>query len=180
MSRNTADWYDLDAARAASRRLTGLPPLPGGADDDSAYVRLPERAGAHGVVETVAEPELQSFTTWDEYLAWAMEFTGAGAGFAVDPQGFVIGTAGERGPDGFEGLGAELSYVVGQATGMAEGDEILDGIGLVFSGRMVVGFRSPVAGAEGFIVAFVNPVRYDGRVRNQLFSQLEANVDHLR
>jgi hypothetical protein len=109
-----------------------------------------------------------------------MEFTGATAGFAVDPQGFVIGSAGERGEDGFEGLGAELSYIAGQARAMADEGEVLDGIGLVFSGRMVVGFRSAVEGAEGFLIGFVNPARYGGGVRDQLFQQLEHNVDHLR
>jgi hypothetical protein len=181
MSRNIAVSSDLAAARAVSRRLAGLAPMASSESDVQPYTSL--GAAPTPMVrsaESGPAAELQEFTTWDGYLEWSMEFTGATAGFAVDPQGFVIGSAGERGEDGFEGLGAELSYIAGQARAMADEGEVLDGIGLVFSGRMVVGFRSAVEGAEGFLIGFVNPARYGGGVRDQLFQQLEHNVDHLR
>ncbi len=78
------------------------------------------------------------------------------AAFAVDPQGFVIGSSGNVPEDGFEGTGAELSYVMSQADVMKPEMGELRSIALEFANRRLSGFRSRSADGEGFVIAFID------------------------
>ena len=125
------------------------------------------------------DPSLQDFSRWDEFLAWSRETARSSAAFVVDPQGFVIGSSGNVPEDGFEGTGAELSYVMSQADVMSQEMGTLRSIGLEFDGRRVAGFRAEASDAEGFIVAFIDAESLSEATRNQVARQLEHSFSVL-
>jgi hypothetical protein len=177
MTTNTVGSSDVEIARALSRRLSGLDTEPRTADETPApYLRLAsvpgdtgeERAPADGVDES-----LNDFTRWVEFLAWSLDRVHASAAFAVDPQGFVIGSSGNVPEDGFEGTGAELSYVMSQADVMNPEMGSLRSIALEFANRRLSGFRSEMAGGEGFVVAFVDADAFDETAQGHIARQLE-------
>jgi hypothetical protein len=178
MTRNTAGSSDVDAARALSRRLSGLETGPEPADaTGTPYIRfaaaVDEDASPPAAAEVAALEPLNDFNRWDEFLAWSLEKVRSTAAFAVDPQGFVIGSSGNVPEDGFEGTGAELSYVMSQADAMDPTMGALRAVGLEFSNRRVAGFRAETEGAEGFIVAFIDAERFNETTRQQIARQLE-------
>ena len=182
MTRNTAGSSDIETARTLSRRLTGLD--TGDADrgaEPSPYLRF-SAAGRDAEAPAVpaaatgaaAETEpLNDFTRWDEFLAWGLNKARSSAVFAVDPQGFVIGSSGNVPPDGFEGAGAELSYVMSQADVMNPEMGALKAISLEFANQRLTGFRAEVPDAEGFVIAFVDAEALDEAVLGQISRQLE-------
>ena len=175
---NTAGSSDLEAARSLSRRLVGLEAGATGADAPATpYLRFtpgpPEPStSAVGPGEADTEP-LNDFTRWDEFLAWGLNKARSSAVFAIDPQGFVIGSSGNVPADGFEGAGAELSYVMSQADVMNPEMGSLMAISLEFANQRITGVRADVADAEGFVIAFVDAEALDEAVRAQVSRQLE-------
>jgi hypothetical protein len=184
MTTNTAGLSDLEAARTLSRRLVGLDAGDAEAVDGSTpYLRFaPTRpqaaATAAGAADADGEP-LNDFTRWDEFLAWGLIKARSSAVFAVDPQGFVIGSSGNVPPDGFEGAGAELSYVMSQADAMDPEMGALKAIGLEFANQRMTGVRAEVSGAEGFVIAFVDAETLDEGVLAQITRQLEHSFNFL-
>ena len=184
MTTNTAGSSDVDIARALSRRLSGLDPGPGPADEgSSSYLRFAstdrEAAPAGEPADAPVDEPLNDFTRWDEFLAWSLNTVRSSAAFAVDPQGFVIGSSGNVPEDGFEGTGAELSYVMSQADIMNPEKGGLRFIALGFADRRLSGFRSGVAGGEGFVVAFVDAEGFNNVTRQQIARQLEHSFSVL-
>lgn len=180
---NTAGSSDVDIARALSRRLSGLEnePEPAAA---SPYLRFAPSAppGATPSAETAAAPAdepLNEFTRWDEFLGWSLNKVRSSAAFAVDPQGFVIGSSGNVPEDGFEGTGAELSYVMSQADAMNPEMGSLRSVSLEFTNRRLSGFRSEVAGGEGFVIAFIDAEGFSDLTRDQIARQLEHSFSVL-
>lgn len=173
---STAVSSDLDIARALSRRLSGLEtgPEPAGA---APYLRLASAAGAAGPSESpdlpVADEPLNDFSRWDELLAWSLYKVRSSAAFAVDPQGFVIGSSGNVPADGFEGVGAELTYVMSQADVMKPEMGSLRSVTLEFANKRVAGFRADVGDAEGFVIAFIDAEGLNEATRDQIARQLE-------
>jgi hypothetical protein len=175
MTTNTADLSDIDIARALSRRLSGLDTGTEAAErGDSPYLRFAttEAASAPAASAPADEP-LNDFTRWDEFLAWSLNKVRSSAAFAVDPQGFVIGSSGNVPEDGFEGTGAELSYVMSQADVMNPEMGSLRSISLEFANRRLSGFRSEVSDAEGFVVAFIDAEGFNPATQEQIVRQLE-------
>jgi hypothetical protein len=127
---------------------------------------------------TPDEP-LNDFTRWDEFLSWSLNKARSSAAFAVDPQGFVIGSSGNVPEDGFEGAGAELSYVMSQADVMTAEMGQLRTIGLDFAKHRVTGFRSEAAEAEGFMVAFIDAEALTSANQEQIARQLEYSFSVL-
>jgi hypothetical protein len=183
MSRNTGVSSDIEIARDASRRLTGL--APRGDTEHGGYVRFD---GLGGVPERVSaavdhEEEISfdgDFHTWDGFLDWAMEISQSTATFAVDPQGFILGARGAIPEDGFEGTGAELSYIVGQAQAMGRQPEALRSVALDFDYWHLVGLRVPTADAQDFLLGFVEPRRLTDAVVTGVAGQLNVNLGRLR
>jgi hypothetical protein len=178
MTSNTVGSSDVDRARAMSRRLTGLEPdADSSAAQPSTYLRFAPTGTvlepAAGAVAADADEELNDFTRWDEFLAWALLKARSSAAFAIDPQGFVVGSSGNVPEDGFEGTGAELSYVMSQADAMDPEMGALRSVGLEFANRRVSGFRSEVGGGEGFVIAFIDAEGFNESVRQQIARQLE-------
>jgi hypothetical protein len=177
MTPNTAGSSDVDIARALSRRLSGLESGAESAVTGSpAYLRFtPAAAEEPGIDagQAAGNEPLNDFTRWNEFLAWSLNKVRSSAAFAVDPQGFVIGSSGNVPEDGFEGTGAELSYVMSQADIMNPEMGGLRFIALGFADRRLSGFRSGVAGGEGFVVAFVDAEAFNGVTRQQIARQLE-------
>ena len=101
------------------------------------------------------------------------------AAFAVDPQGFVIGSSGNVPEDGFEGTGAELSYVMSQADAMNPEMGSLRSVSLEFTNRRLSGFRSEVTEGEGFVIAFVDAEGFSDLTRDQIARQLEHSFSVL-
>jgi len=184
MTTNTAGSSDMDIARALSRRLSGLGsgPEPTAAGPQP-YLRFTTSATeASPAVESDGAPTdepLNDFTRWDEFLAWSLNKVQSSASFAVDPQGFVIGSSGNIPEDGFEGTGAELSYVMSQADVMNPEMGSLRSIALVFGKRRLSGFRSEVAGGEGFVVAFIDAEGFNQETQKQIARQLEHSFSVL-
>jgi len=178
MTTNTVGSSDVDTARALSRRLSGLEPERGStAAGSSPYLRFTPSAaeappGAYAS-EILTEEPLNDFTRWDEFLAWSLNKVRSSAAFAVDPQGFVIGSSGNVPEDGFEGTGAELSYVMSQADVMNPEMGSLRSITLEFDSRRVAGFRVGSPGAEGFVFAFIDAEGFDSATQKQIARQLE-------
>lgn len=184
MTRNTVGSSDVDVARALSRRLSGLEPGPGSGEATPAaqYVRFAgttESTTTEAQPEAAAEQTLNDFNRWNEFLAWALNTVRSSAAFAVDPQGFVIGSSGNVPEDGFEGTGAELSYVMGQADVMNPEMGGLLSVGLEFANRQLSGFRAQTPGAEGFIIAFVDAEAFTTETKNQVARQLEHSFSIL-
>jgi len=180
---NTAGSSDVDIARALSRRLSGLEPgSESGAAASSPYLRFasstPQPAPAE-TAGTIADEPLNDFTRWDEFLGWSLNKVRSSAAFAVDPQGFVIGSSGNVPEDGFEGTGAELSYVMSQADVMNPEMGSLRSITLGFANRRLSGFRSEVAGSEGFVVAFIDAEGFNQSAQEQIARQLEHSFSVL-
>ena len=175
---NTAGSSDVDIARALSRRLSGLETDSGPGDAASPYLRFAPSASpgappsAEPATSTADEP-LNDFTRWDEFLGWSLNKVRSSAAFAVDPQGFVIGSSGNVPEDGFEGTGAELSYVMSQADAMNPEMGSLRSVSLEFTNRRLSGFRSEVAGGEGFVIAFIDAEGFSDTTRDQIARQLE-------
>jgi hypothetical protein len=181
---NTAGSSDVDIARALSRRLSGLETEsePGGAA--SPYLRFAPSAAAEAPpsAESTAAPAdepLNDFTRWDEFLGWSLNKVRSSAAFAVDPQGFVIGSSGNVPEDGFEGTGAELSYVMSQADAMNPEMGSLRSVSLEFTNRRLSGFRSEVTEGEGFVIAFVDAEGFSDLTRDQIARQLEHSFSVL-
>jgi hypothetical protein len=178
MNRNPAGSSDIDVARALSRRLCGLEPGTGEtAAAPSPYLRFAGSADAEPVTPTGGDDDVQQtlndFTRCDEFLAWALNTVRSTAAFAVDPQGFVIGSSGNVPEDGFEGTGAELSYVMSQADVMNPVMGGLEAVGLEFANRRLSGFRANLPEAEGFVIAFIDAEGFTTATRQQIARQLE-------
>jgi len=184
MTTNTVGSSDVEIARALSRRLSGLEP---GSEPsiagESPYLRFapspPEATPAGEFTDAPNDEPLNDLTRWDEFLAWSLNKVRSSAAFAVDPQGFVIGSSGNVPEDGFEGTGAELSYVMSQADVMNPEMGGLRSIALEFANRRLSGFRSEVAGGEGFVVAFIDAEEFDDATRTQIARQLEHSFSVL-
>jgi hypothetical protein len=176
MTRNTAGLSDVDAARALSRRLSGLEPGPEPGDAaNGRYIRFAAAAdgGAppSATEEAAAAEPLNDFTRWDEFLAWSLEKVRSTAAFAVDSQGFVIGSSGNVPEDGFEGTGAELSYVMSQADVLKSEMGPLQAIHLRYHDHRVSGFRA-AGEAEGFLVAFIDAENFTPQSHGHIERQL--------
>lgn len=184
MTTNTAGLSDVDIARALSRRLSGLENASEQSDAGaSPYLRFASsppvaRPDVDAADAPVDEP-LNDFTRWDEFLAWSLNKVRSSAAFAIDPQGFVIGSSGNVPEDGFEGTGAELSYVMSQADVMNPEMGGLRYLALGFANRRVAGFRVESAGAEGFVVAFIDADGFNSATREQITEQLEYSFSVL-
>ena len=175
MTSNTVGSSDIDTARTLSRRLAGLEvEPPGDAAAPSPYLRFePSATSAEPDTGAIVDEPLNDFTRWDEFLAWSLNTARAAAVFAIDPQGFVIGSSGNVPADGFEGAGAELSYVMSQADVMNPEMGALKAIGLEFADQRVTGVRADVADAEGFVIAFIDAESLHESARAQISRQLE-------
>lgn len=180
---NTAGSSDVDRARALSRRLVGLEPEPGVSAPPSPYVRFADADRPapedEAPADAVLDMPLNDFTRWDEFLAWALNTVRSSAAFAVDPQGFVIGSSGNVPEDGFEGTGAELSYVMSQADVMNPEMGSLKSLALEYANRHLTGFRAEFVGAEGFVIAFVDAEAFNPATRRQVARQLEHSFSVL-
>jgi hypothetical protein len=175
MSTKFAVSSDIVAARNLSRRLAGLPASDGD-PSTSPYVRL---ASAQAAVAEPRDEEL-SFETWDDFLDWGIGRAGAAAGLMVDPQGFVIGSRGRVPEDGFEGTGAELSYVMGHADDMNPEMGDLRFIELGFRNRRLSASRLQAEDVEGFVLAFIDAESLTDRAWRSILRQLERSAANLR
>ena len=184
MTTNTVGSSDIEIARALSRRLSGLETGSATADAKaSPYLRFAASAAEStpGVEpdNTSTDERLNDFTRWDEFLGWSLVKVRSSAAFAVDPQGFVIGSSGNVPEDGFEGTGAELSYVMSQADVMNPEMGGLKSLGLEFANRRVTGFRVESPGAEGFVVAFIDADGFNRAAQEEIARQLEHSFSVL-
>jgi hypothetical protein len=184
MTTNTVGSSDVELARALSRRLSGLEADSGPSATGAApYLRFaPSSTPSASPIdagETAADEPLNDFTRWDEFLAWSLNKVRSSAAFAVDPQGFVIGSSGNVPEDGFEGTGAELSYVLSQADVLKSEMGELRSIALEFADRRIAGFRVESVDARGFVIAFIDADGFDDRTRDQIARQLDHSFSVL-
>lgn len=173
MRDSSGDLSDLEIARRLSRALAGGTAAEG-VSADSGWVRFRSAAP-----ESAAPAGTERFTTWDDILDWSASQTGATAAFVVDPQGFVIGSRGAVPDDGFEGAGAELSHVMGQADGMNPEHGALRSIRLEFPDRVLVGLRTEADEASGFVLAFLDPAHLTPAVGGAILRVLERSLPDL-
>jgi hypothetical protein len=176
MTMSTVGLSDVEIARALSRRLSGLDSdIDSSTAAPSPYLRFPattpEAAAEAGTKDRPADEPLNDFTRWDEFLAWSLNKVRSAAAFAVDPQGFVIGTTGNVPEDGFEGTGAELSYVMSQANVLNQEMGALRSMHLRYDEHRVGGFRAS-GEAEGFLVAFIDAENFNLATQEEIARQL--------
>jgi hypothetical protein len=183
MTTNTVGSSDVEVARTLSRRLAGLEPDPGRPEiSESPYLRFApstRKPETREATDTPADEQLNEFTHWKEFLAWSLDKVRSSAAFAVDPQGFVIGSSGIVPEDGFEGTGAELSYVMSQADVMNPEMGSLQTIALEFANRRLTGFRAEAGDAAGFVIAFIDAESFNDTIRRQIARQLEHSFSVL-
>ena len=86
-----------------------------------------------------------------------MSLTRAEAVFVADSQGFIIASRGRIPEHGFEGTGAELICSIDQLDRVAPDAGKLLWLDLDFDKCRIVGFYTPLVGAEYYVVGLVSP-----------------------
>jgi hypothetical protein len=112
-------------------------------------------------------------------LDWSAERCRAAAAFVIDPEGFVIGSRGAVPEDGFEGTGAELSYLMGQADAMNPEGGAVRSVRLEYPDRTLVGLRTEADEAAGFVLAFLDPQALTPALGAAILSVLERSLPEL-
>jgi hypothetical protein len=177
---------DIDHARALSRRLTGL--AQGGAGGElpgASYVRFDaqqelrlEPRRLSGAPSLPGEPD--DMESWDALLDWCLGLTRAVAAFVVDPEGFVLGGRGMIDEDQLEGTGAELSYIMQQVDAINPQAGPLKSMELEFGDLRIVGIRSDMPQARGFVLGFVDSQHISEELSRALFQQLAHSLPELK
>jgi hypothetical protein len=131
MSNRNAPWYNLNEIC----RLAGLlsePQFPSDVVGHKKRVRLAtgtedhSRTAANASSESEPAPlptsgvaqqispasNLEPVHSWEKLVAWCMVVADMEVAFAVDSQGFIIASVGTPPHEGFEGLGAEICYLI--------------------------------------------------------------------
>ncbi len=190
MKRITVNSSDLAAARLLSRRLARRDPH----EDELAGHPFTGRAPASDVPLPAIEADRASASpskdeeirtvpvemeSWEVLLAWSVELCRARAAFVVDPQGFVIASRGNVPADGFEGMGAELCFLMEQLDRVDPEAGRLRSLDLHFDGRKVMGVRSVTAGGDAYVVGFVGSRGLSEAVREAVCRQVEFSLGRL-
>ncbi len=163
---------EINLARQLSRQLaSGAATEP----PEQPYVRLRRDPPAEAAPAVGGE----RFTSWDALLDWSGATCGAAAAFVVDPEGFVIGSRGAVPDDGFEGAGAELSYLMGQADAMNPEGGTVRAVRLDFPDRTLVGLRTEGEEAAGFVLAFLDPATLTPDLGAAILQVLERSLPDL-
>jgi hypothetical protein len=104
-------------------------------------------------------------------LAWGMEVAEARAAFIVDSQGFVIASRGNPPEGGFDGVGAELCYVMEQVESMDEDSGAVKTLELEFVNRRLIAVRGKLTDGSLVSVGFITSTRPNGDVVEVLLEQ---------
>ena len=185
MTTNTVGSSDVDIARVLSRRLSGLDTGSGLSDPGaSPYLRFapaaPDALPSGTAGEAPADEALNDFTRWDEFLAWSLNKVRSSAAFAGRSSRLLSSARAATFPeDGFEGTGAELSYVMSQADVLKPEMGELRSVELEYADRRVAGFRVESADAKGFLIAFIDAEGFTDTTRNQIARQLDHSFSVL-
>jgi len=177
MKDHGASFSDIERAREISRRITGTPQTqPAGPSEPGAQAYVPFSlsfgVGSAPVVSTPAAPtkvadaaamvqpvdyESISFESWESLLHWCREELDAESAFVVDPQGFVISLDGRLAEDGFEGIGAELSYSMEHLARITAAPGPLKWADFEFQGLRVLAVRVVVSEGAMMVFGFIAP-----------------------
>jgi hypothetical protein len=174
MTDRNASSYDLKDAKEILATL--MPKKPdadgkGEAGPTHSYLRLSPKdlsrpqgppladSGSAGTETALGEslPAPEKFTAWEDCIAWCMQAMRAEAAFVVDSQGFIIATRGRVPAQGFECTGAELVYAMDQLERIDPEAGKLYWIDLDYDKHRLIGFVTPLEGAEYFIVGMIAP-----------------------
>ena len=130
------------------------------------------------VIEHVRQQENPSLRLLG-LLPTMVELCRALAGFAVDPQGFVVATRGNVPANQFAGLGAEIAYAMEQLDRIdVESGSFLT-LELQFESRRLLAVRVARNGGGSLVVGFVGARPLADEVRAAIMRQLTHRVDRL-
>jgi hypothetical protein len=168
--KKTGGKTEKPAVTGAYTRLTRKDPCPPPSHATGAETAGPEKP------PITAPPAPDTFTNWDDCIAWCMQAMCAEAAFVVDSQGFVIATRGRIPAHGFECTGAELVYAMDQLERIDPEAGNLLWIDLDYNKRRLVGFITPARESEYFVVGMVSPDASYNVHKNAIARQIIENL----
>ncbi|MEO1172244.1 MAG: hypothetical protein AAFX94_09345 [Myxococcota bacterium] len=162
---------DLALAGRLSRKLAGGVARAAVPQEPGDYLSWTAPAARHsGPV-----PRAPVCETLEELLAWALRVTGQPSAFIVDPQGFVIATAGVTPADYFSGTGAALSYASEHIRNVVP-DEPLGSAELAFGTTRILALTGRDSDIRDYVFALVGEPRLDPETTRKLTSELARGL----
>jgi hypothetical protein len=179
MSDRSAPFFDLGEAQSLTRKLVSGRPAraryrratASGVDtspqegylawtgEQAARRAAPCRGeasrGATDVAPSQPLPPAPSADSIETLLNWGLSIMGATGAFTVDPQGFVIATAGVTPSDYFESTGASLSFAVEQLGLVDSNSEPLLWVELGYLDSALLAFPGSEPRIKDYLMVFV-------------------------
>lgn len=185
MSDHSASCSDLELAGLLSQRLLAPPGAVGPAPEPP-YARFSAEHvhPARSITRTAPTPpapvdEPTSFPSWEHFLAWALGWSGAAAGFVMDPEGFAIATAGEFDAEQAQALGVHLMVALSEADQPEHPGARARAIAVEYPPFTVTGMRIARADGAVFTLAFTAGECLGLGVRETIRAQAAFNLQHL-
>jgi hypothetical protein len=190
---------DLELARRLSQRLSGEPEKDGEVPvvakagvsfvkfSASRFVGAAPVARAEPVQAAVAAPmvapsipelKLTEFKNWDELLAWALDLTTSKVTFVVDPEGFVISSAGKWVFEELEGLGSQLLYIMERTNRIKDAGSIRS-VSIQFDSFFLTGLSFTREGMGSFILGVIDSKPMVPELITSISKQTYYNLEHL-
>lgn len=185
MNDHSATCSDLELAGLLSQRLLA-PPGVAGPSPEPPYTRFSAALIEAVPVGPQAAPptrapveEPTSFPSWERFLAWALEWSGAAAGFVMDPEGFAIAAAGELDAEQAQALGVHLMVALSEADQPEHPGDRARAIAVEYPPFTVTGMRITRADGAVFTLGFTAGECLPAGVREAMRAQAAFNLQHL-
>lgn len=185
MSDHSVTCSDLELAGLLSQRLLAPPGTTGPAPEPpytrfSAAVLQAVPAGPQAASPMRVPIEgPTSFPSWEQFLVWALEWSGAAAGFVMDPEGFAIAAAGELDAEQAQALGVHLMVALSEADQPEHPGARARAIAVEYPPFTVTGMRITRADGAVFTLAFTAGECLESGVRETIRAQAAFNLQHL-
>lgn len=185
MSDPSEPYSDLQWAFILSQRLQAQPRAAGSVSEPP-YTRfsadLLQTAPAAPPAAPPAPPQAEeatSFSSWEEFLGWALGWSRAVAGFVMDPEGFAIAVAGALDAEKAQALGVHLMVALSEADQPEHPGARARAITVEYQQFTVTGMRVTRADGAVFTLAFAADECLDPSVRERICAQAAFNLQHL-
>lgn len=185
MSDHSATCSDLELAGLLSQRLLS-PPGATGPISEPPYTRFSAArleaapAAAPAPPPAPARPEERvHFSNWDDFLAWTLGWSGATAGFVMDPEGFAIAVAGGLDAEQAQALGVHLMVALSEVDRPEHPGARARAIAVEYPQYTVTALRVTRADGAVFTLAFAASECLEAPLRETIHAQAADNLQHL-